>query len=57
MKNDKDIQRALKGNPCTIRNSWLMVQAWDRGKDPQDLEFHQVLSGSNYGGYPYIAKP
>ncbi|WJX85442.1 hypothetical protein P8452_67896 [Trifolium repens] len=42
MDNDRDIQRALKGNPWTIRNSWLMVQQWDREKDPKELEFHKV---------------
>jgi hypothetical protein len=42
MDNDRDIQRALKGNPWTIRNSWLMVQPWDREKDPKDLDFHTV---------------
>jgi hypothetical protein len=42
MENDKDIQRALKGNPWTIRNSWLMVQQWDREKDPKELEFHKI---------------
>jgi hypothetical protein len=42
MENERDIQRALKGNPWTIRNSWLMVQKWDREKDPKELEFHKV---------------
>ncbi|KAK2444933.1 hypothetical protein QL285_015923 [Trifolium repens] len=56
MKNDKDIQRALKGNPWTIRNSWLMVQPWDRQKDPQDLEFHKVPIWIQLWGLPLHCK-
>jgi hypothetical protein len=56
MKNDKDIQRALKGNPWTIRNSWLMVQPWDREKDPKDLNFHQVPIWIQLWGLPLHCK-
>jgi hypothetical protein len=30
MDMEKDIQRALKGNPWTIRNFWFIVQQWDK---------------------------
>jgi hypothetical protein len=30
MDMEKDIQRALKGNPWMVRNSWFLVQPWDR---------------------------
>ncbi|WJX58345.1 hypothetical protein P8452_43810 [Trifolium repens] len=56
MKNDKDIQRALKGNPWTIRNLWLMVQSWDREKDPQNLEFHKVPVWIQLWGLPLHCK-
>jgi hypothetical protein len=42
MDREKDIQRALKGNPWTIRNSWFIVQQWDRERDPKELDFQKV---------------
>ncbi|KAK2406057.1 hypothetical protein QL285_041841 [Trifolium repens] len=56
MENNKDIQRALKGNPWIIRNSWLMVQPWDREKDPKDLEFHKVPIWLQLWGLPLHCK-
>jgi hypothetical protein len=56
MENNKDIQRAMKGNPWVIRNSWLVVQPWDREKDPKDLEFHKVPIWIQLWGLPLYCK-
>jgi hypothetical protein len=53
---EKDIQRAIKGNPWTIRNSWFMLQLWDREKDPKELEFHKVPIWIQLRGLPLHCK-
>jgi hypothetical protein len=56
MENEKDIARALKGNPWTIRNSWFMVQEWDREKDPKELAFQKVPIWIQLWGLPLHCK-
>jgi hypothetical protein len=56
MDTEKDIARALKGNPWTIRNSWLIVQPWDREKDPKELEFQKVPIWIQLWGLPLHCK-
>jgi hypothetical protein len=53
---EKDIQRAIKGNPWTIRNSWFMLQLWDREKDPKELDFHNVPIWIQLWGLPLHCK-
>jgi hypothetical protein len=56
MENEKAIQRALQGNPWIVRNSWLMVQQWDREKDPKEIEFHKVPIWIQLWGLPLHCK-
>jgi hypothetical protein len=53
---EKDIQRAIKGNPWTIRNSWFMLQQWDREKDPKELDFDKVPILIQLWGLPLHCK-
>jgi hypothetical protein len=56
MDTDKDISRDLKGNPWTIRNSWFMVQQWDRERDPKELDFQRVPIWIQLWGLPLHCK-
>jgi hypothetical protein len=56
MDSEKDILRALKGNPWTIRNSWFIVQQWDREKDPKELDFQRVPVWIQLWGLPLHCK-
>jgi hypothetical protein len=56
MDNEKDTQRALRGNPWIVRNSWLMVHQWDRERDPKELKFHKVPIWIQLWGLPLHCK-
>jgi hypothetical protein len=42
MDSDTDLQRAVKGNPWIIRNSWFLVHHWDRKINPNNMDFKHV---------------
>jgi hypothetical protein len=56
MDMEGDLKRAVRGNPWTIRNVWLMVKQWDREKNPTDLEFHKVPTWLQLWGLPLHCK-
>ncbi|MCH92169.1 DUF4283 domain protein, partial [Trifolium medium] len=56
MDQDKDIQRAVKGNPWIIRNSWFMVHLWDRKLNPTNIEFNFVPIWIQLWGLPIHCK-
>jgi hypothetical protein len=56
MDIDKDIQRALKGNPWMIRNSWFLVQSWDRQINPKNIDFHHAPAWIQIWGLPIHCK-
>jgi hypothetical protein len=57
MDTEKDIARALKSKPWTIRNSWFIVQQWDREKkDPKELDFQRVPIWIQLWGLPLHCK-
>ncbi|MCI21749.1 zinc CCHC-type-like protein, partial [Trifolium medium] len=51
-----DINRAVKGNPWLIRNSWFMVFSWDRSINPKDLDFTHVPVWIQLWGLPLHCK-
>jgi hypothetical protein len=56
MDMEGDIKRAIRGNPWTIHNVWLMVQQWDIDKNPNDIEFHKVPVWLQLWGLPLHCK-
>jgi hypothetical protein len=42
MDSESDLQRAVKGNPWTIRNCWFVVHQWDRKISPNNMDFKHV---------------
>jgi hypothetical protein len=56
MELEKDTQKALKGNPWMVRNSWFMVQQWDRQLNPNNLDFHHVPAWIQIWGLPVHCK-
>lgn len=42
MDSDADVARLLRGSPWVFRNSWLVVQPWQRDLDPKDVTFSHV---------------
>jgi hypothetical protein len=56
MDNEKDIQRALKGNPWMVRNSWFLVQHWDRQINPSNLDFLHAPTWIQIWGLPIHCK-
>jgi hypothetical protein len=56
MDLEKDVQRALKGNPWMVRNSWFMVHLWDRQLNPTNIDFHHVPAWIQIWGLPIHCK-
>jgi hypothetical protein len=56
MDNEKDIQRALKGNPWMVRNCWFLVQLWDRQINPSNLDFLHAPAWIQIWGLPIHCK-
>jgi hypothetical protein len=56
MDLDKDLQRAIKGNPWVIRNSWFLVQPWDRQINPQSIDFLHMPIWIQLWGLPIHCK-
>jgi hypothetical protein len=56
MDLEKDIQRALKGNPWMVRNSWFLVQPWDRQINPSNLDFQHAPAWIQIWGLPIHCK-
>jgi hypothetical protein len=56
MDSEKDIQRALKGNPWMVRNSWFLVQLWDRQINPRNLDFLHAPAWIQIWGLPIHCK-
>ncbi|MCI11719.1 DUF4283 domain protein, partial [Trifolium medium] len=56
MELDADIQRAVKGNPWIIRNSWFMVHPWDRQLNPTNIDFKYVPVWIQMWGLPIHCK-
>jgi hypothetical protein len=52
MEREEDLQRALKGSPWIIRNCWLILHQWERGKDIQNLDFTHVPLWMQFWGLP-----
>ncbi|MCH91899.1 hypothetical protein A2U01_0012830, partial [Trifolium medium] len=52
----QDIQRAVKGNPWLIRNSWFMVHTWDRKLNPSNIDFKHVPVWIQIWGLPIHCK-
>lgn len=42
MDNQLDHERILQANPWIFRNSWLLLQPWDRVTDPSHYNFDWV---------------
>ncbi|KAJ1399474.1 Zinc knuckle CX2CX4HX4C [Sesbania bispinosa] len=47
-----DADRVLKGSPWVFRNSWLILQKWERGKEIADLSFTHVPIKIQLWGLP-----
>jgi hypothetical protein len=56
MDMEADIQRVIKGNPWIVRNSWFMVQLWDRHISPNNIDFHHVPAWIQIWGLPIHCK-
>jgi hypothetical protein len=56
MDLEKDIQRALKGNPWMVRNSWFMVHLWDRQINPSNIDFQHAPAWIQIWGLPIHCK-
>jgi hypothetical protein len=56
MDLDQDTQRAVKGNPWLIRNSWFLVHYWDRKINPKSFDFHHVPTWIQIWGLPIHCK-
>jgi hypothetical protein len=56
MDNEKDIQRALKGNPWMVRNCWFLVQLWERQINPSNLDFLHAPAWIQIWGLPIRCK-
>ncbi|MED6221460.1 hypothetical protein PIB30_054888 [Stylosanthes scabra] len=38
-KKEGDMRRILNGSPWMFRNSWLLMERWERGVDPTEIDF------------------
>ncbi|MED6119112.1 hypothetical protein PIB30_008921 [Stylosanthes scabra] len=38
-EKEGDMKRVLKGSPWMFRNSWLLMEKWERSKSPKEMEF------------------
>jgi hypothetical protein len=56
MDLERDIHKAIKGNPWTVRNSWFMVHLWDRQVNPINLDFHHAPAWIHIWGLPIHRK-
>lgn len=56
MEKEEDLQRALKGIPWLIRNSWLILHHWERNIDIQTLDFSHVPLWIQFWGLPLHCK-
>jgi hypothetical protein len=52
MDDAMDQERILLGNPWIFRNSWLIVQPWDRETDPAALDFDHAPTWVQLWGLP-----
>ncbi|KAJ1429806.1 hypothetical protein SESBI_08213 [Sesbania bispinosa] len=44
----RDAERVLKGNSWLFRNSWLVLQRWERGQNIEDMDFSKIpIKNSN----------
>jgi hypothetical protein len=51
-----DQERILQGNPWIFRNSWLIVQPWDRNSDVASLDFNHAPVWIQLWGLPNHCK-
>ncbi|XP_057433287.1 uncharacterized protein LOC130726080 [Lotus japonicus] len=49
---EKDVKRILQGSPWVFRNSWLLVQPWNRHVEPVDMVFSSVAIWVQLWGLP-----
>ncbi|MCH81857.1 zinc CCHC-type-like protein [Trifolium medium] len=52
MDETMDQERILLGNPWIFRNSWLIIQPWDRNTDPTLLDFEHAPVWIQLWGLP-----
>ncbi|MED6135370.1 hypothetical protein PIB30_045819 [Stylosanthes scabra] len=38
-EKESDMKRVLKGSPWMFRNSWLLMEKWERNTNPKDMDF------------------
>jgi hypothetical protein len=56
MDREQDLNRIIKGSPWIIRNCWLVLHAWDRKINPNELEFTKVPLWVQIWGLPLHCK-
>jgi len=56
MDNIEDQEKILQRNPWIFRNSWLLLQPWDRITDPKSYIFDQVPIWIQLWGLPHHCK-
>jgi hypothetical protein len=56
MDDTMDREIILLGNPWIFRNSWLIIQPWDRNTDPSLLDFEHASMWIQLLGYPTHCK-
>jgi hypothetical protein len=56
MDSDMDLQRAVKGNPWIIRNSWFLVHYWDMKINPNNMDFKHAQVWIQLWGLPIHCK-
>lgn len=50
--NERDVERILNGSPRMFKNSWLIIQPWQREVDLEDIDYHHVLVWVHIIGLP-----
>ncbi|KAJ1395095.1 Zinc knuckle CX2CX4HX4C [Sesbania bispinosa] len=48
----RDVDRVIKGSPWLFRNSWLILEKWQRGLDPMEISFKRVPIWIQLWGLP-----
>jgi hypothetical protein len=56
MDDSRDHDRILLGNPWIVRNSWLILQPWDRNTDIANLDFTHASVWVQLWGLPNHCK-
>ncbi|XP_057446031.1 uncharacterized protein LOC130738135 [Lotus japonicus] len=52
LDEEKDAKRILQGSPWVFRNSWLLIQPWNRHVEPVDMAFNSVAIWVQLWGLP-----